>query len=92
MTKLLQSGYAQDQELEADMEAVRLSARAGFDPTAGVRLMLVPTDGFFEWEKKGKVRQPWRIGPVEDGLMATRATRCRRAVTGAEAPTMRCRL
>jgi predicted Zn-dependent protease len=39
VTKLLQSGYAQDQELEADAEAVRLSGRAGFDPMAGVRLM-----------------------------------------------------
>jgi putative SOS response-associated peptidase YedK len=34
------------------------------------RRCLVPTDGFFEWEKKGKLRQPWRIGRAEDGLMA----------------------
>ena len=34
------------------------------------RRCLVPTDGFFEWEKKGKVRQPWRIGLAEEGLMA----------------------
>jgi predicted Zn-dependent protease len=35
---LLQKGYAQDQELEADREAVQLCAQAGFDPSAGVRL------------------------------------------------------
>lgn len=36
---LLQGGYAQDQELEADREAVRLCRRAGFDAAAGVRLL-----------------------------------------------------
>lgn len=35
---LLQRGYAQDQELEADREAVRLTAAAGFDAAAGARL------------------------------------------------------
>jgi beta-barrel assembly-enhancing protease len=38
LATLLQKGYAQDQELEADREAVRLCAAAGFDPAAGVRL------------------------------------------------------
>jgi predicted Zn-dependent protease len=39
LSTLLQQGYAQDQELEADREAVHLSRRAGFDATAGVRLL-----------------------------------------------------
>jgi predicted Zn-dependent protease len=39
LSTLLTSGYAQDQELEADREAVRLTRRAGFDATAGVRLL-----------------------------------------------------
>ena len=39
LSTLLQQGYAQDQELEADAEAVALCRRAGFDPSAGARLL-----------------------------------------------------
>jgi predicted Zn-dependent protease len=38
-SSLLTQGYAQEQELEADREAVSLARRAGFDATAGVRLL-----------------------------------------------------
>ena len=50
----------------ADSVAEKPAFRDAFER----RRCLVPTDGFFEWEKKGKVKQPWRIGPAEDGLMA----------------------
>lgn len=39
VSALLRQGYAQDQELEADREAVQLSRRAGFDAAAGVHLL-----------------------------------------------------
>lgn len=39
LSSLLAQGYAQDQELEADREAVKLARRASFDPAAGVRLL-----------------------------------------------------
>jgi predicted Zn-dependent protease len=39
VSTLLQQGYAQGQEMEADAEAVRLCKRAGFDPAAGARLL-----------------------------------------------------
>jgi predicted Zn-dependent protease len=39
MATLLQQGYSQDQELEADRLGVELARRAGFDPEAGPRLL-----------------------------------------------------
>ena len=39
MSVLLQSGYSQDQELEADRVGTELARRAGFDPAAGPRLL-----------------------------------------------------
>jgi putative SOS response-associated peptidase YedK len=50
--------------------AESVSEKPAFREAFERRRCLVPTDGFFEWEKKGKVKQPWRIGPAEDGLMA----------------------
>jgi len=38
MSVLLQQGYSQDQELEADRVGTELARRAGFDPDAGPRL------------------------------------------------------
>jgi len=38
-TALLNQGYAQDQELEADKLGVQLARSAGFEPTAAVRLL-----------------------------------------------------
>lgn len=37
---LLGAGYSQDQELEADREALRLVEAAGFDPHGGVRVLV----------------------------------------------------
>ncbi|MBW6497262.1 MAG: SOS response-associated peptidase [Bacteroidales bacterium] len=31
---------------------------------------LIPADGFFEWEKLGKTKQPWRFVLKNDGLFA----------------------
>jgi predicted Zn-dependent protease len=38
--QLLEQGYSQDQELDADRLGVRLSASAGYDPQAAIRLLL----------------------------------------------------
>src|SRR5262249_37748500 len=39
MSILLQQGYSQDQELEADRLGTDIARRAGFDPAAGPRLL-----------------------------------------------------
>jgi beta-barrel assembly-enhancing protease len=40
LTTLLQQGYSRDQELEADAFGVRAATAAGFDPTAGQRVLV----------------------------------------------------
>jgi putative SOS response-associated peptidase YedK len=50
--------------------AESVAAKSTFRDAFLRRRCLIPADGFFEWEKKDKVRQPWWIGPAEGGLMA----------------------
>lgn len=50
--------------------AESVATRPGFREAFRKRRCLVPANGFFEWEKRGKTKQPWLIRPKGGGLMA----------------------
>ena len=61
----------------AETASIRPSFRAAF----ASRRCLVPVDGFFEWERRGRRRQPW-LFRMEDGV-SLRACRPLRALAPA---------
>ena len=74
---LMRFGLVPSWSKDLSMGARLINARAesatdkpAFREAFRSRRCLVPADGFFEWEKRGKERQPWRIGMGDGGLMA----------------------
>lgn len=47
-----------------------LSQKPAFRTLVKSRRCLVPATGFFEWKKTGKIKQPYRIHPSNEGLFA----------------------
>lgn len=50
--------------------AESLASKSAFREAFRKRRCLIPSNGFYEWEKQGNSRQPWLIRPKGGGLMA----------------------
>lgn len=50
--------------------AETVATSPAFRSSFAKRRCIVPTDGFYEWDKAGGTRQPYLLRPPEDGLLA----------------------
>ena len=66
-------GWARDPAIGNKLINARVetaSVKPSFRTAFRVRRCLVPTDGFYEWTRRGKLRQPWLIGSKDGGPFA----------------------
>ena len=65
--------WSRDPNIGYRMINARAETAAGkpaFRAAYRARRCLIPADGFYEWQRNGKVRQPWYFGLNDGGLMA----------------------
>jgi len=75
--QLMQWGLQSKWKNEAGNPSLVINARAEslqekriFSGLLETKRCLIPADGFFEWQKAGKSKQPWRFTLINEGLFA----------------------
>ena len=66
-------GWAKDARIGYKLinaRAETVSAKPSFRAAFRARRCLIPADGFYEWTRRGSIRQPWLIGLRDDALFA----------------------
>lgn len=64
------SNESASQPLLINARAESLFEKKMFAPLVQTNRCLVPADGFYEWERVGKTKQPWRFTLADDGIFA----------------------
>lgn len=59
-----------NQPLIINIRSESLFEKTSFSKLAQTQRCLVVADGFFEWQKAGKIKQPWRFTLTDDRLFA----------------------
>ena len=66
-------GWAKDPAIAYKLINARsetVSGKPSFRSAYRRRRCLIPADGFYEWTRRGKTKQPWLIGPRDGGVFA----------------------
>ena len=66
-------GWAKDPAIAYKLINARsetVSEKPSFRSAYRRRRCLIPADGFYEWTRRGKTKQPWLIGPEDGGVFA----------------------